>query len=114
MKEAGTVKIITSATETASPKQGTFVRLLSESGYSFQVTIDNGKTYNLKLQSPERPDTSKEKKTTTRDIGPVPFWMIEDMTEHYKTFVEEQLETENINAGSLLKIECIYIGTLAH
>ncbi|WP_148365775.1 pilus assembly protein N-terminal domain-containing protein [Bacteroides sp.] len=113
-KEAGTVKIITSATETASPKQGTFVRLLSESGYSFQVTIDNGKTYNLKLQSPERPDTSKEKKTTTRDIGPVPFWMIEDMTEHYKTFVEEQLEAENINAGSLLKIECIYIGTLAH
>lgn len=40
--------------------------------------------------------------------------MIEDMTEHYKTFVEEQLEAENINAGSLLKIECIYIGTLAH
>ena len=88
-----------------APKiEGSFSRSTSESGTTFQITI-NGKEYDCKFKLPERSDTSKS--ITTRDLGPIPYWLVEDVTEDYKSDVTDLF---GINATSL-KIERIYIGS---
>ena len=102
-KSSGKVTIVTSKDNT--PKiEGSFSRSTSESGTTFQITI-NGKEYDCKFKLPERPDTSKS--ITTRDLGPIPYWLVEDVTEDYKSDVTDLF---GINATSL-KIERIYIGS---
>lgn len=113
-KDRGTVKITPSTNPSVSPVQGTFVRSLSESRFSFHVNLDGGETHDFKLQLPERPDnTPKEKGMTTRELGPVSYWLVEDATEKYKAFVIEQLEAKSFDTSSL-KIECIYNGSVSH
>ncbi|MDC2707003.1 hypothetical protein PO399_10260, partial [Bacteroides ovatus] len=88
-----------------APKiEGSFSRSTSESGTTFQITI-NGKEYDCKFKLPERSDTSKS--ITTRDLDPIPYWLVEDVTEDYKSDVTDLF---GINATSL-KIERIYIGS---
>ena len=102
-KSSGKVTIVTSKDNT--PKiEGSFSRSTSESGTTFQITI-NGKEYDCKFKLPERPDTSKS--ITTRDLGPIPYWLVEDVTEDYKSDVTDLF---GINVTSL-KIERIYIGS---
>lgn len=102
-KSSGKVTIVTSKDNT--PKiEGSFSRSTSESGTTFQITI-NGKKYDCKFKLPERPDTSKS--ITTRDLGPIPYWLVEDVTEDYKSDVTDLF---GINVTSL-KIERIYIGS---
>ena len=102
-KSSGKVTIVTSKDNT--PKiEGSFSRSTSESGTTFQITI-NGKEYDCKFKLPERSDTSKS--ITTRDLGPIPYWLVEDVTEDYKSYVTDLF---GINATSL-KIERIYIGS---
>ena len=102
-KSSGKVTIVTSKDNT--PKiEGSFPRSTSESGTTFQITI-NGKEYDCKFKLPERSDTSKS--ITTRDLGPIPYWLVEDVTEDYKSDVTDLF---GINATSL-KIERIYIGS---
>ena len=69
-----------------------------------KITI-NGKEYDCKFKLPERSDTSKS--ITTRDLDPIPYWLVEDVTEDYKSDVTDLF---GINATSL-KIERIYIGS---
>lgn len=102
-KSSGKVTIVTSK-DNAPKIEGSFSRSTSESGTTFQITI-NGKEYDCKFKLPERPDTSKS--ITTRDLGPIPYWLVEDVTEDYKSDVTDLF---GINATSL-KIECIYIGS---
>ena len=102
-KSSGKVTIVTSK-DNAPKIEGSFSRSTSESGTTFQITI-NGKEYDCKFKLPERPDTSKS--ITTRDLGPIPYWLVEDVTEDYKSDVTDLFE---INATSL-KIERIYIGS---
>ena len=102
-KSSGKVTIVTGKENT--PKiEGSFSRSTSESGTTFQITI-NGKEDDCKFKLPERPDTSKS--ITTRDLGPIPYWLVEDVTEDYKSEVTGLFGT---NATSL-KIERIYIGS---
>ena len=102
-KSSGKVTIVTSKDNT--PKiEGSFSRSTSESGTTFQITI-NGKEYDCKFKLPERSDTSKS--ITTRDLGPIPYWLVEDVTENYKSDVIGQFETD----ATSLKIERIYIGS---
>lgn len=102
-KSSGKVTIVTS--KDYAPKiEGSFSRSTSESGTTFQITI-NGKEYDCKFKLPERSDTSKS--ITTRDLGPIPYWLVEDVTEDYKSDVTDLF---GINATSL-KIERIYIGS---
>ena len=102
-KSSGKVTIVTSKDNT--PKiEGSFSRSTSESGTTFQITI-NGKEYDCKFKLPERSDTSKS--ITTRDLGPIPYWLVEDVTEDYKSDVTDLF---GINATSL-KIDRIYIGS---
>ena len=102
-KSSGKVTIVTGKENT--PKiEGSFSRSTSESGTTFQITI-NGKEYDCKFKLPERPDTSKS--IATRDLGPIPYWLVEDVTEDYKSEVTGLFGT---NATSL-KIERIYIGS---
>lgn len=102
-KSSGKVTIVTSK-ENTPEIEGSFSRSTSESGTTFQITI-NGKEYDCKFKLPERPDTSKS--ITTRDLGPIPYWLVEDVTEDYKSDVTGLF---GINATSL-KIERIYIGS---
>ena len=100
-KSSGKVTIVTSK-DNAPKIEGSFSRSTSESGTTFQITI-NGKEYDCKFT--ERSDTSKS--ITTRDLGPIPYWLVEDVTEDYKSDVTDLF---GINATSL-KIERIYIGS---
>lgn len=102
-KSSGKVTIVTGK-ENTPEIEGSFSRSTSESGTTFQITI-NGKEYDCKFELPERPDTSKS--ITTRDLGPIPYWLVEDVTEDYKSDVTGLF---GINATSL-KIERIYIGS---
>ena len=102
-KSSGKVTIVTSK-DNAPKIEGSFSRSTSESGTAFQITI-NGKEYDCKFKLPERSDTSKS--ITTRDLGPIPYWLVEDVTEDYKSDVTDLF---GINATSL-KIERIYIGS---
>ena len=102
-KSSGKVTIVTSK-DNAPKIEGSFSRSTSESGTTFQITI-NGKEYDCKFKLPERSDTSKS--ITTRDLGPIPYWLVEDVTEDYKSDVSDLF---GINATSL-KIERIYIGS---
>ena len=102
-KSSGKVTIVTSK-DNAPKIEGSFSRSTSESGTTFQITI-NGKEYDCKFKLPERSDTSKS--ITTRDLGPIPSWLVEDVTEDYKSDVTDLF---GINATSL-KIERIYIGS---
>ena len=102
-KSSGKVTIVTSK-DNAPKIEGSFSRSTSESGTTFQITI-NGKEYDCKFKLPERSDTSKS--ITTRDLGPIPHWLVEDVTEDYKSDVTDLF---GINATSL-KIERIYIGS---
>lgn len=102
-KSSGKVTIVTSK-DNAPKIEGSFSRSTSESGTTFQITI-NGKEYDCKFKLPERPDTSKS--ITTRGLGPIPYWLVEDVTEDYKSDVTDLF---GINATSL-KIERIYIGS---
>ena len=102
-KSSGKVTIVTSK-DNAPKIEGSFSRPTSESGTTFQITI-NGKEYDCKFKLPERSDTSKS--ITTRDLGPIPYWLVEDVTEDYKSDVTDLF---GINATSL-KIERIYIGS---
>ena len=102
-KSSGKVTIVTSK-DNAPKIERSFSRSTSESGTTFQITI-NGKEYDCKFKLPERSDTSKS--ITTRDLGPIPYWLVEDVTEDYKSDVTDLF---GINATSL-KIERIYIGS---
>lgn len=102
-KSSGKVTIVTSK-DNAPKIEGSFSRSTSESGTTFQITI-NGKEYDCKFKLPERSDTSKS--ITTRDLGPIPYWLVEDVTENYKSDVIGQFETDTTS----LKIERIYIGS---
>ena len=102
-KSSGKVTIVTSK-DNAPKIEGSFSRSTSESGTTFQITI-NGKEYDCKFKLPERSDTSKS--IATRDLGPIPYWLVEDVTEDYKSDVTDLF---GINATSL-KIERIYIGS---
>ena len=102
-KSSGKVTIVTSK-DNAPKIEGSFSRSTSESGTTFQITI-NGKEYDCKFKLPDRSDTSKS--ITTRDLGPIPYWLVEDVTEDYKSDVTDLF---GINATSL-KIERIYIGS---
>ena len=102
-KSSGKVTIVTGK-ENTPEIEGSFSRSTSESGTTFQITI-NGKEYDCKFKLPERSDTSKS--ITTRDLGPIPYWLVEDVTEDYKSDVTDLF---GINATSL-KIERIYIGS---
>jgi len=105
-KSSGKVTIVTSK-DNAPKIEGSFSRSTSESGTTFQITI-NGKEYDCKFKLPERSDTSKS--ITTRDLGPIPYWLVEDVTEDYKSDVTDLF---GINATSL-KIDRIYIDSLTH
>ena len=96
-KSSGKVTIVTSK-DNAPKIEGSFSRS------TFQITI-NGKEYDCKFKLPERSDTSKS--ITTRDLGPIPYWLVEDVTENYKSDVIGQFETD----ATSLKIERIYIGS---
>lgn len=100
-KSSGKVTIVTSK-DNAPKIEGSFSRSTSESGTTFQITI-NGKEYDCKFKLPERSDTSKSITT----LGPIPYWLVEDVTEDYKSDVTDLF---GINATSL-KIERIYIGS---
>ena len=90
-----------------TPKiEGSFSRSASESGTTFHIITNGGKEYDWKFKIPERPDTSKN--ITTRDLGPVPYWLVEDVTEAYKSEITGLFETNNTS----LKIERIYIGSI--
>ncbi len=102
-KSSGKVTIVTNK-DNAPKIEGSFSRSTSESGTTFQITV-NGKEYDCKFKLPERSDTSKS--ITTRDLGPIPYWLVEDVTEDYKSDVTDLF---GINATSL-KIERIYIGS---
>ena len=102
-KSSGKVTIVTSK-DNAPKIEGSFSRSTSESGTTFQITI-NGKEYDCNFKLPERSDTSKS--ITTRDLGPIPYWLVEDVTENYKSDVIGQFETD----ATSLKIERIYIGS---
>ena len=102
-KSSGKVTIVTSK-DNAPKIEGSFSRSTPESGTTFQITI-NGKEYDCKFKLPERSDTSKS--ITTRDLGPIPYWLVEDVTENYKSDVIGQFETD----ATSLKIERIYIGS---
>ena len=103
--QKSSVKVTIVTSKDNAPKiEGNFSRSTSESGTTFQITI-NGKEYDCKFKLPERPDTSKS--ITTRDLGPIPYWLVEDVTEDYKSDVTDLF---GINATSL-KIERIYIGS---
>lgn len=102
-KSSGKVTIVTSK-DNAPKIEGSFSRSTSESGTTFQITI-NGKEYDCKFKLPERSDTSKS--ITTRDLGLIPYWLVEDVTENYKSDVIGQFETD----ATSLKIERIYIGS---
>ena len=102
-KSSGKVTIVTNK-DNAPKIEGSFSRSTSESGTTFQITI-NGKEYDCKFKLPERSDTSKS--ITTRDLGPIPYWLVEDVTEDYKSDVTDLF---GINVTSL-KIERIYIGS---
>lgn len=102
-KSSGKVTIVTSK-DNAPKIEGSFSSSTSESGTTFQITI-NGKEYDCKFKLPERSDTSKS--ITTRDLGPIPYWLVEDVTENYKSDVIGQFETD----ATSLKIERIYIGS---
>lgn len=102
-KSSGKVTIVTSK-DNAPKIEGSFSRSTSESGTTFQITI-NGKEYDCKFKLPERSDTSKS--ITTQDLGPIPYWLVEDVTENYKSDVIGQFETD----ATSLKIERIYIGS---
>lgn len=102
-KSSGKVTIVTSK-DNAPKIEGSFSRSTSESDTTFQITI-NGKEYDCKFKLPERSDTSKS--ITTRDLGPIPYWLVEDVTENYKSDVIGQFETD----ATSLKIERIYIGS---
>ena len=102
-KSSGKVTIVTGK-ENTPEIEGSFSRSTSESGTTFQITI-NGKEYDCKFKLPERSDTSKS--ITTRDLGPIPYWLVEDVTENYKSDVIGQFETD----ATSLKIERIYIGS---
>lgn len=102
-KSSGKVTIVTNK-DNAPKIEGSFSRSTSESGTTFQITI-NGKEYDCKFKLPERSDTSKS--ITTRDLGPIPYWLVEDVTENYKSDVIGQFETD----ATSLKIERIYIGS---
>lgn len=95
---------IVTSKDNAPKIEGSFSRSTSESGTTFQITI-NGKEYDCKFKLPERSDTPKS--ITTRDLGPIPYWLVEDVTEDYKSDVTDLF---GINATSL-KIERIYIGS---
>lgn len=102
-KSSGKVTIVTGKENT--PKiEGSFSRSTSESGTTFQITI-NGKEYDCNFKLPESPDTSKS--ITTRDLGPIPYWLVEDVTEDYKSEVTGSFGTNTTS----LKIERIYIGS---
>lgn len=102
-KSSGKVIIVTGKENT--PKiEGSFSRSTSESGTTFQITI-NGKEYDCNFKLPESPDTSKS--ITTRDLGPIPYWLVEDVTEDYKSEVTGSFGTNTTS----LKIERIYIGS---
>lgn len=102
-KSSGKVIIVTGKENT--PKiEGNFSRSTSESGTTFQITI-NGKEYDCNFKLPESPDTSKS--ITTRDLGPIPYWLVEDVTEDYKSEVTGSFGTNTTS----LKIERIYIGS---
>ena len=68
-KSSGKVTIVTNK-DNAPKIEGSFSRSTSESGTTFQITI-NGKEYDCKFKLPERSDTSKS--ITTRDLGPIPY-----------------------------------------
>ena len=102
-KSSGKVTIVTSK-DNAPKIEGSFSRSTSASGTTFQITI-NGKEYDCKFKLPERSDTSKS--ITTRDLGPIPYWLVEDVTEDNKSVVTDLF---GINATSL-KIDRIYIGS---
>ena len=102
-KSSGKVTIVTSK-DNAPKIEGSVSRSTSESGTTFQITI-NGKEYDCKFKLPERSDTSRS--ITHRDLGPIPYWLVEDVTEDYKSDVTDLF---GINATSL-KIERIYIGS---
>lgn len=104
-KSSGKVTIVTSK-DNAPKIEGSFSRSTSESGTTFQITI-NGKEYDCKFKLPERSDTSKS--ITTRDLGPIPYWLVEDVTENYKSDVIGQFDTD----ATSLKIERIYIGSFS-
>lgn len=102
-KSSGKVIIVTGKENT--PKiEGSFSRSTSESGTTFQITI-NGKEYDCNFKLPESPNTSKS--ITTRDLGPIPYWLVEDVTEDYKSEVTGSFGTNTTS----LKIERIYIGS---
>lgn len=104
-KSSGKVTIVTGKDNT--PKiEGSFSRSASESGTTFHIITNGGKEYEYKLKTPERPDTSKN--ITTRDIGPMPYWLVEDVTEDYKSSVTGIPVTD----ATSLKIERIHIGSL--
>lgn len=104
-KSSGKVAIVTGKDNT--PKiEGSFSRSASESGTTFHIITNGGKEYDWIFKNPERPDTPKN--ITTRDLGPVPYWLVEDVTEAYKSEVTGLLE---MNDNSL-KIERIYIGSV--
>ncbi|MCS2298512.1 hypothetical protein [Bacteroides ovatus] len=89
-----------------TPKiEGSFSRSASESGTTFHIITNSGKEYDWILKNPERPNTPKN--ITTRDLGPVPYWLVEDVTEAYKSEVTGLLA---MNDNSL-KIERIYISS---
>lgn len=102
-KSSGKVTIVTGKENT--PKiEGSFSRSTSELSTTFQITI-NGKEYDCNFKLPESPDTSKS--ITTRDLGPIPYWLVEDVTEDYKSEVTGSFGTNTTS----LKIERIYIGS---
>lgn len=102
-KSSGKVTIVTGK-DNAPKIEGSFSRSTSESGTTFQITI-NGKEYDCNFKLPEHSNTSKS--ITTRELGPIPYWLVEDVTEDYKSEVTGLFGT---NATSL-KIERIYIGS---
>jgi hypothetical protein len=102
-KSSGKVAIVTGKDNT--PKiEGSFSRSASESGTTFHIITNGGKEYDWIFKNPERPDTPKN---ITRDLGPVPYWLVEDVTEAYKSEVTGLLA---MNDNSL-KIERIYVGS---
>lgn len=103
-KNSGKVVIVLGKDNT-SKIEGSFSRSKSESG-NFHIIID-GEEYDCQFKVPERPDTSKS--ITTRDLGPIPYWLVEDVTENYKSDVIGQFDTD----ATSLKIERIYIGSFS-
>lgn len=94
---------IVTSKDNAPKIEGSFSRSTSESGTTFQITI-NGKEYDCKFKLPERSDTSRVSPHETLADS---YWLVEDVTEDYKSDVTDLF---GINATSL-KIERIYIGS---